>query len=270
MKLKAFFRRMGRELPGLRKLTESVTRGTLGVALPCAGFMMIMYMLDAAGSRLAWPAGFMTLLSLIVSFVAAPVAAGMITYAAGASWEGRGATLVDAAHLARIRIREIVITGLVAGAGMLLINWLATTVYSIVGIVPALLGWIPLIGPVVTAVVSAVVWAISLMLEFLAHAALVMGMLPLTADGIAGRAQLDRMMNILRGGTENILCGLAAVFGLWVVVRGAVELLPRVVPLGGALICAAFTAALTVVSMVAVSVIYLKERDNQDGMRYHA
>lgn len=270
MNLKAYFARVGRELPSLRKLTESVTRGTLGVALPCAVLLTIVYMLETAGSRLAWPAGFMMLLSLVMSLAAAPVAAGMITYAAGASWEGRGATLVDAAHLARIRIREIVITGLVAGVGMLLVNWLAATVYSIMGIVPALLGWIPLIGSVVTAVVSAAVWLISLMLEFLAHAALVMGMLPLTADGIAGRAQLDRVTNILRGGRENALNGLAAVFGLWVIVWGAIELLLRVLPLGGALVCAVLSAALTAVSMIAISVIYLKERDKQDGMRYHA
>lgn len=259
MKLKTFCSRLFAAFPNLKKTTASVLGGTWGVTLPCAALLLIMYLLEAGN------AGAEMLVGLLMSVVVLPVAAGMITYAAGASWEGRKATIVDAYHLARIRIKEIVITGLAAGAIVLIANWLASFVYSLIGIVSALLGWLPVLGTVVTAAVGLVFWLISLAMEFFAHTALVMGMLSLTADGVTGRAQAERAVNILRGGGEGLLCELGLVFLMWIGVQGVKELL-MFAPLIGSVL----PAALTAVSMVAVSVIYLKARDRQDGMRYHA
>ena len=268
MKLKAFFARAWAAFPNLKRLTASVLGGTWSVTLPCAALLLAMYLLETACA--AGGLGAAALVGLVMSVLVMPVTAGMITYAAGASWEGRGATIVDAYHLARIRIREIVITGLAAGAIVLLANWLATTVYSLIGIVPALLGWLPVIGPIITAAVSVVFWLISLLMEFFAHIALVMGMLSLTADGVSGRAQAERALKILRGGGADVLYELGLVFALWIAVQGVYELIFRLSPLPGALACDILVAALTAVSMTAVSVIYLKERDKQDGMRFHA
>ena len=154
---------------------------------------------------------------------------------------------------------------------MVLITFLlCCLISSLIGIIPALLGRIPLLGPAVTAAVAAVFWLISMVVEFLAHAALVLGMLPLTADGIAGRAQAERALTILRGNRENILYELALVLVMWVAVHGVYALMFLISPLSGALICDLFRAGMTAVSMAAISVIYLKERDRQDGMRYHA
>lgn len=267
MKLKSFFSRMLTALPTLRKQTASVLGGTLGVTLPCAALLLVMCLLETAGASLKW--GAQPLIGLVMSIVIMPVTAGMITYAAGASWEGRRATIVDAYHLARIRIKEIVITGLAAGALVLLVNWLTGMIYSLIGIIPALLGWLPVIGPVITAAVSLIFWLISLLMEFFAHVALVMGMLSLTADGITGRAQAERALNILRGGQAQMLHGLGLVFAMWIAVYGLYELMFMFSPLSGALACDMLVAALTAVSMIAVSVIYLKERDRQDGARFH-
>ena len=268
MKFRAFFSRLMAALPNLKRLTASVLGGTWDLTLPCAARRLIMYLLDTVCA--ANDSGAQMLVGLLMSIIVLPVAAGMITYAAGASWEGRRATIVDAYHLARIRIKEIVITGLAAGAIVLIANWLASFVYSLIGIVSALLGWLPVIGPVITAAVSAVFWLISLAMEFFAHIALVIGMLSLTADGVTGRAQAERALSILRSGGEELLCELGLVFLMWIAVQGVYELAFLFAPLSGALVCDALLAALTAVSMVAVSVIYLRARDRQDGMRYHA
>ena len=268
MKLKTLWARFGTALSNLKRMTVPLLGGTWSVTLPCAALLLVMDLLETACASRNPNAS--PLVGLLMSIVVLPVTAGMITYAAGASWEGRRATIVDAYHLARIRIKEIVITGLAAGAIVLIANWLTTVVYSLIGMIPALLGWLPLIGPVITAAVSVVFWLISLGMEFFAHIALVMGMLSLTADGVSGRAQAERAMRILRGGGERVVSELGAVFALWIVIQGAYELAFRFAPLSGALICDILVAALTAVSMAAVSVIYLKERDRQDGMRYHA
>ena len=268
-KLKAWFVRLGRALPGLKKQTLSVAKGTLGVLAPCALLLLAMYMLNTLCQVKAWPDGAKTLLRLLESVAVTPVTAGMITYAAGASWESRGASLIDAVHLARIRIKEIVLTGVVAGLTVLAADWIASMIYSLIGLIPALLGWIPLVGPVITAIASSVIWLLSLAMEFIAHAALVMGMLSLTADGLSGRPQIERVLNILRSGHENLLQALVLIFGLWIVAHGVYELAFWALPVGSALICDALVAAATALSMTAISVVYLKERDRMDGMRFH-
>ena len=263
MKFRAFFSRLMAALPNLKRLTASVLGGTWDVTLPCAALLLIMYLLDTVCA--ANDSGAQMLVGLLMSIIVLPVAAGMITYAAGASWEGRRATIVDAYHLARIRIKEIVITGLAAGAIVLIANWLASFIYSLIGIVSALLGWLPVIGPVITAAVSLAVWLVSLAMEFVAHVVLAAGMLPLTADGVAGRAQAERALGILRSGGEDILYQLGLVFALWIAAGGVQALLTLMFAPAGALI----GALLTAVSMAAVSVIYLQARDRRDGMRYH-
>lgn len=267
VKLKDVYSKLLAAFPNLKKLTASVLKGTSGVTLPCLLLLWAFYMLEAAGASENWGAA--PLIGLIVSLAVIPVAAGMITYAAGASWEGRNATMVDAYHLARIRIREIVITGLAAGAIVWLADLLTGMIQLLIGIVPTVLGWIPLIGPVVTAAVAIVFWLISAAAEFFAHTALVMGMLSLTADGVTGRAQAERVLKILRGGWMRMIYELGGVLILWMAVQGACELAFRFAPLSGALLFEIAAAALTTVSMVAVSVVYLQERDRQDGIKFH-
>lgn len=264
MNLKAFYPRVLNALQSLKRRTKPVLKKTVGVVMPCAMVLWAVYMLETACK--AYNPGAVPLMRLIVSLAVTPVAAGMMTYAAGASWEGRSAALADAYHLARIRIKEIAMTGLAAGAVVWLANALASVLHTLIGIVPALLGWIPVIGQVVTAAVAIVFWLISAAAEFFALTALTLGMLSLTADGMTGRAQAERALAILRGGREESLYGLGSVFLVWIAVQAVCALL------GLAhiqLIADALAAALTAAAVTAISVVYLKERDRQDGMRYH-
>lgn len=264
MNLKAFYPRLTAALTKLIRQTVPLLKKIMGVALPCAAILWAAYMLETACA--AGNPGAVPLMRLIVSLAALPLAAGMITYAAGASWEGRSATLTDAYQLARIRIKEIAVTGLAAGAIVWLANMLTGILQALIGIIPAVLGWIPVVGAVITAAVAVVFWLISMAAEFFALAALTMGMLSLTADGMTGRAQAERALNILRGGRENILYELGAVFIVWIAVQALCVLLGAV---HIALIADALAAALAAAAMAAVSVVYLRERDRQDGMRYH-
>ena len=133
-----------------------------------------------------------------------------------------------------------------------------------------LLGWIPVLGSAVAGIVAGVMWLISLAMEFVVHAALVMGMIALTADGMSGRMQAERVLKILRGGWQDVSAKLAAVFAAWVVAKGIYEALYFLLPIGAPLVWCAVTALLTVGSMVAVSVIYLTRRDHMDGTSYYA
>ena len=263
MKAKRIVSRLTAAFPNLKKRTASVLGRTWGVTLPCAALLLLTSLLETACA--AGGSGARGLMELLASIVVLPVTAAAITYAAGASWEGRKATIADAYHLARIRLKEIVITGLAAGVIVLLTDWLASMASALIGIIPALLGWIPVIGPVITAAVSLAVWLVSLAMEFVAHVVLAAGMLPLTADGVAGRAQAERALGILRSGGEDILYQLGLVFALWIAAGGVQALLTLMFAPAGALI----GALLTAVSVAAVSVIYLQARDRRDGMRYH-
>ncbi len=269
-KIKTWLRNLLSEAKPLVRQTASVALAIPDVLIPGLLLIALFYMLSSLGAAYAWPAGVGSLLNLIESIAAMPVAAAIITYAAAASWEKRGAKLIDAYHLARIRIKEIVITGVVAGLIVLAVNWFASMFYSLIGVIPALLGWIPVIGPVITALISAVFQLISLAMEFIAHIALVAGMLSLTADGITGRPQLERVLNILRGAAGNRgLHQLAAIFAAWIIVHAACAVLSLTGSIG-LLTGSLLQALLTAVSMIAVSVVYLQERDSQDGMRFHA
>ncbi len=264
MNLKAYWGKLLTAAKGLIRQTVPVLKKTAGVTLPCAALLWAAYMLETACA--AGNPGAVPLMRLLVSLAATPVAAGMITYAAGASWEGRSAALADAYHLARIRIKEIAVTGLAAGAAVWLANALASVLHALIGIVPALLGWIPAIGPAITAAVAIVFWLISTAVEFFALTALALGMLSLTADGMTGRAQAERALNILRSGREDSLYGLGSVFLGWIAVQAVCALLGLAQIM---LLADALSAVLTAAAMTAVSVVYLKERDRQDGMRYH-
>lgn len=268
-KLKAWAIRLNRMLPGLIRQVRPLVIGTLGVTGPCAALLLGMSLLETACAVFHWPSGSAALLSLIASFGVTPVAAGMITYAAGARWEGRSASIVDAYHLARIRIKQIVITGLAAGLIVMLFDWVATAAYSLIGILPALLGWIPVLGAVISGAAACVIWLIALLMEYAAHIVLVTGMLALTADGVSGRPQAERVLAVVRGGGTELLLKLLLIFGGWIVLQGLYELAVWTLPAGAALAGGVFPAALTVLSMVAVSAVYLKERDRQDGMKFH-
>ena len=268
MKLKPVWKEVYSAFPALKKRTLPVLGGTIGITAPCCALLLIAFLLETAGSLRAWSAA--GLISLLTGLAVMPLTAAMITYAAGASWEGRKVNLTDAYHLARIRIREIAITGLAAGAVVWLAGILTSLLYSLIGVVPALLGFIPVVGPIVTAAAACVIWLISTAVEFLAHTVLVMGMIALTADGITGRAQAERALAILRGGLNAVLSELALVFILWLAVQGVCALAAYLLPLGGALIFSIAEAAMTAVSMVALSAVYLRQRDRQDGARVHA
>ncbi len=255
--------RSGGYLGDLAKQTISLALGTREVLGACAlGLFLMNAAAVAAGADGA------TLFSLISSILVTPLAAGMITYAASARWEGRGPSFMDAYHLVRIRFKQVLLTGVGAGLIVMLMDWFARVAYGLIGLLPALLGWIPLVGALISGVAAVAIWLVALLMELIAHIALVSGMLTLTADGMWGKMQIQRAVNILWGGKQHTLPQLTLVMGLWIVVMAVSELLSALP--GGAMAAALLRAALTALSMTAVSVIYLRERDRVDGARYHA
>lgn len=267
--IKAWLQQLVRRWPELRRSTFSTALGTLQVVFPCALILYLMNFVEALGERYAWMEGAGAFWSLVDSVLVMPLAAGMITYAAAAIWEHRSAGLNDAVQLVRIRVKQVLITGVAAGVLIWLFRWVSSTVSSIIGILPALLGWIPLIGTIISGIVSFVIWLVALAMEYIAHCALVAGMLALTADGMSGRPQAERAISLIWGGRDHTLHDLALVFGGWIIlgaVQWALGSLPGVLgPLVGSLL----PTVLYALSTVAVSVIYLTERDRQEGMRYH-
>ncbi len=269
-RIKAWFENMIRQAPELGRRTLGMLTKTAVDILPCAGVLAVFYVLNTLSAALKWDEGIGLLLELAGSIVLVPVIAGMVTYLVGAKWEKRQVNLVDALHLVRIKFKNMILTGLCAGLVGIAANWLGMMLYSLVQVVSLIFGWIPVLGSVVAGIVTGVLWLISLAMEFVVHAALVMGMMALTADGMSGRMQAERVLNILRGGWRDVSAKLTAVFGVWVVVKGIYEALYFLLPLGAPLAWCAVTAVLTVGSMIAVSVIYLSRRDDMDGTSYYA
>lgn len=246
-----------RALPALRRQVFSVSAGIAEILFPCALVLSALSYTDVLRTE-----GTRTLLSLIDSLLATPLAVAMISYSASSCWEGRRPSLAGAVQLVRIRMRKVLMTGLVAGGVTFFLSWLATAFSSLVGILPALLGWLPVAGGVVSAAAAVVIWFVSLLLQFAGHLLLVLGMLPLTADGMSGRMQLTRALQLMRGGRESIPA-LTLIFLLWAVVLGLHSLIAPVFPVIGLLpgLLSAFSAA-------AVSVVYLMERDRQEGPHF--
>ncbi len=270
MRFRTWLARVAGYIPDLSKQTWAVAKGTMEVLSVCILALILVGVPEAVGITAGWSEGALMLLSLIGGILVTPLAAGMITYASSASWEARGARLIDAWHLARIRFRRIVLTGIVAGLIVTGMGWFASMIYSLIGLLPMLLGWIPLLGAAISAIASCVVWLVALAMEFIAHIALVVGMLTLTADGMWGRMQVTRALTIMWGGRKNTMPCLLLLLALWVAVRGLCTLLGWALPGVGMVAGAALNALLTAVSMTAVSVIYLRERDRQEGARFRA
>ena len=269
-KIRPWLEQLAKRFPALRKNTLSAAAGILPVLLPCAAVLFLLCFIEALGSRYEWLKGTGEFWALVEGILVMPLAAGMITYAASAVWEHRSASLNDAAQLVRIRIKPVLITGVAAGAIMLLLRWVSSVVGSVVGILPALTGWIPLVGPAISGIAGFVLWLLALALAFVAHAAMVSGMLALTADGMSGKPQLERAIGIVWEGRSETLPELGTVFGVWIILEalaGALGLIPGMI---GALAGSLVSAALYVLSMTAVSVVYLTARDRKDGMRFHS
>ena len=269
-KIKAWFGKVIALSPELGTRTLDMLKKTAADILPCAAVLAVLYVLGTLCSALKWEEGVSMLMDLIGSIALVPVIAGMVTYLVGAKWEKRNVNWMDAVHLVRIKWKNMILTGLCAGLVGIAANWIGMMLYSLVQIVSMLLGWIPVLGSVVSGIVACILWLISLAMEFVVHAALVMGMMALTADGMNGRMQAQRVLTVLRGGWADVSAKLAAVFGAWVVVKGIYEVLYSLLPIGAPLVWCAVTALLTVGSMVAVSVIYLTRRDHMDGTSYYA
>lgn len=269
-KIRPWLERLFGGIPALKKRTLSVTGGVLPVAVPCAAALLLMNLIDTMGRVYSWAEGISAFWSLVGSIVVSPLAACMITYAAANSWEGRRTGMNDAVQLARIRIRQVMITGVAAGLMVWLFHWVASAVGSLIGILPALLGWIPLLGPVISGVVAAIVWLLATLMEFAAHAALALGMLALTADGMSGRPQLERTVSVILGGKPETLNGLILAAGLWVCGMGLFELLVWALPAVAELAACVVPTAVQILSMIAASVIYLTARDRLEGMRFHS
>jgi len=268
--IKAWFGKVTASAPELGRRTMSMLSKTAVDILPCAAVLAVFYVLETLCSALKWDEGVSMLLDLMSSIVLVPVFAGMVTYLVGAKWENRGVNLVDAIHLVRMKFKNMILTGLCAGLVGIAANWIGLMLYSLVQVISLLLGWIPVLGSVVAGIVAGVMWLISLAMEFVVHAALVMGMMALTADGMSGRLQIERVLKIMRGGLAEVSAKLMVVFGAWVVVKGIYEALYFLLPIGAPLAWCAVNAMLTVGSMVAVSVIYLNKRDHMDGTSYYA
>jgi len=265
-----WFKGMCRKLPQLLKTTASMTLGSLETALVCLLLLAALCMLNTAQVVRSWHSEVGLLLQLSGSIIIMPVAACMMTYAVGACWERRRVSLIDAAHLVRIRIRELLLTALAVGAVGMGVNWLGTLLSSLIeGL--ALLTWIPVFGHIVAGSIAATLWLIALAMEYVVHVVLTAGMAALTADGLSGRAQAARVLDVLRGGWKNMRDELTLIFGMWIAVRATFELLSYF----GASFYTLLSwdvanALMIVISTAAVSVTYLQQRDCQDGTSYYA
>ena len=268
-KIKPWIERLSKRIPALKRHALSAAAGIMPVLLPCAAALLLMNFLEALGERYAWMQDAGAFWALVDSILVLPLAAGMITYAVSAFWEHRSFSLNDAVQLVRIRIKPVLITGIAAGAIILVFRWIGSAVSSIIGILPALLGWIPVLGAVISGVVGFVVWLLALVMEFIAHAALVCGMLALTADGMSGRPQLERTISVIWGSRDDTLCDMGLAFGVWVVFGALGWLLGLIPGVLGALAGSIISAALYALSMTAISAVYLAARDKQDGMHFH-
>ena len=269
-RIKAWFMKMGRLMPGISRRTGDVLLRIAPMLLPCGLLLTGWYMLEAMSSVYKWQEGAALLIELIGSVVLVPTVAGIVTYLTGARWEKRNVNQMDAFHLVRIKFKDILITGLAAGLIGMAVNWLGMMLYSLIQMVSVLLSWIPWIGAVIAGIVACTLWLISLAMEFIVHAALVMGMAALTADGVSGQTQLRQVLGVLRGGWSDATAGLAAIFGLWIVVKGVYEALIYLCPTGAVLAWCAVLAMLVLCSMTAVCVIYLMRRDRKNGTSYYA
>lgn len=264
MTIKDRFLSAFRLLPQLKKQVFSVAAGIFPALIPCALILALIACLAAASAQ---NSGLTALLSLVSALAVTPLTAAAIAYAASARWESRTTTFADCVQLARIRLRGILITGLTVGLITLVLQWVATSLSSLIGIVPALLGWLPAAGKAISLIASCLIRLISLTLEFAAHLLLVMGMLPLAAEGMSGHPQAARALGVFKGGGQAVREEFFLLFLLWVAVCILTEGIAWALP-GGIIIASALTALRTAFSMTAVSVVYLKERDRQDGSHF--
>ncbi len=244
-------------LPSLARASASVLRESIQIVLPCAAVLLLFEVLQ--GFESAAP-----LIELVKLLLVLPAVCAATIYAADASWERRSVTLRDAVHLVRIRIKQVLITGaaawLIVMAAHGLLNMALTLIVMLLGSIFALLSMIPIIGVVFTVIGVAAQWLVALFVDYACHVALTMGMLALIADGISGKPQLDRVMNVMKNGGKKLWEAFILLFGVWVVIGGAGALLTLAVPMMDSVI----TALLTVCSTAAVSVIYLREREGVD------
>lgn len=259
--LRQFFRRTRIRvrivLPSLMKASAGIVREMAQMVLLCTAVLTAGGLLSQIGSTAR-------LMELICLLLLTPAVCAVMTYASDASWERRHITIQDAFHLVRIRAKQIFITGAAAWLIVMLMRNIIGVLLALIGVllsgVLALLSMIPLVGGVFAAIASAAQWLVLLLIEYICHAALTMGMLALLADGISGRAQLNRVLDVLKIGGKKMLEMLILLFGVWIVVSGAAELLALAAPAAKIVV----NALLTVCSMAAVSVIYLRQRDGVD------
>ncbi len=244
-------------LPSLARATASILRDAAQITLVGAAVLLLFELLQGVESVSA-------LIELAKLMLVLPAVCAMITYAADASWERRKVSLTDAVHLVRIRIKQVLLTGavvwLIVMAARSVLNMALTMVVVLLGSIFALLSMIPLIGGVFTAVGVAAQWLVGLFVDYVSHAALTVGMLVLIADGISGRAQMDRAVNAIKNGGKKLWEAFILLFGVWVAVGGVGALISLALPVVDSIV----SALLTVCSTAAVCVIYLRERDGVD------
>lgn len=242
-------------LPALTRATVQMLRGASQIIMPCAGVLILCELIQGISGAAS------ALIELIKLLLVVPCAAAAIVYAADAVWENRSVTVADAVSLVRIRIKQVCITGaaawLIVMAARSIIRMVLMIGLMFLGSLFALLSMIPLIGFVFGAIGAAASWLISLSVEYASHLALMIGMLVLVADGIGGKAQLDRSFHFVQCGGKRLWEALILLFIAWAVIGGAGELLSLISPVLGSVV----SALLTVCSMTAMCVIYLRERD---------
>ncbi len=247
--------RMSVALPALAKATASAAKGAYSIIMPCAGVLILFEILQSLSGGVA------ALVELIKVLIVFPAAAAAIVYAVDAVWEKRMVTPTDAVHLVRIRAKQILITGaaawLIVMAVRSVISMVLMFLLMFLGSILALLSMMPFFGVVFTAIGMAASWLLELLVDYASHAALMVGMLVLIADGIGGRPQFDRSFSFVRNGGKRLWEALILLFGAWVVVGGAGVLFGMISPVLGAVVSAVLTAC----SMTAMCVIYLRERD---------
>ena len=244
-------------LPSLLRAAAGIVREMGQMVILCAAALTMCGLAAQIGSV-------STLMNLFSLLLLTPAVCAVMTYASDASWERRHITIQDVFHLVRIRAKQIFITGaaawLIITLAKSIIGMLLMVISVLLGGVFALLCMIPVLGSIVAAIAAAVQWMIMLLTEYACHVALTVGMMALLADGISGRAQLDRAMEVLRMGGRKLIELLIMLFGVWIAVGGIAELLGLVAPAAKIVV----NSLLTVCSMAAVSVIYLRQRDGVD------
>ena len=241
------------------------TGSLLAAAWKALGLFAAALLLPQLGLRLG-PAWLARLSDLVGTLALTPVFVALALTVLAAAWRRQRCAPAEAVKGLREKLWRVLATGLCVWAGSLALNLPVNLIRWATGLLTTLTGWIPGVGAVVGALSAALVWLTLQTQAFIAHVALVYGLVALVLDGLWALPQAKRALTLLWGGRTDSLPGLALLFILWIAVRALCALLGAL--MGGAaaaLLTALLETCLIALSTAATAAICLRERDRQSG-----